>query len=369
MMKKLSLQWRLTLLSALLLAAGCLTVYLFVSNSALMKMDQIEDTIVSIQLTGEDDSIDLGLNELTPSVNKVIETTKRNFRYQCLLITICVILCGSGLTWWISGLVLKPLRTLTQEVGEISEQNLSDQLPIPASGDEIAELTRSFNHMLLRLDNAFQSQKQFTANAAHELRTPLSIMETNLEVFRKKADATKEEYNRLIDRTLTQTDRLSSLVNSLLELLSLHNVPLEDDIELHSLTEEIICDLLPLALNKEVTLTLEGQPCHKKGSDALMYRAIYNLIENAIKYNHPGGYVKVRIEAEKILVEDSGEGIDPSLWDQIFQPFYRIDKARSRSMGGAGLGLALVSDIAQVHGGEAYIESSSKQGTTICLHI
>jgi len=367
---RFSLQFRLTILSAIVLALCCFFIYLFISRSALMRMDQMETDFMTIQIGNDAENsevYDVQLSTIAPDLTDMITKTKHNFKIQCLVITIFVVAIGSFLTWLISGMALKPLKKLTHEIGDVSENSLSKDLPIPSSKDEVRELTISFNRMLHRLDAAFQTQKQFSANAAHELRTPLAVMQTNLEVLKKKADCTPEEYDEAISRTLIQTDRLSSLVNSLLELLSLHNVPLEDDIELLGLAEEIICDLGPLADQSGVTLSLTGTEFTLHGNDGLIYRALYNLIENAIKYNHAGGFVKVDVTANTVTVSDSGCGIAREEWDQIFTPFYRVDKARSRSMGGAGLGLALVSDIAAVHKGTVSVVDSSKQGSVIQL--
>ncbi len=368
-MNRLSLQWRLTVLSAVLLAISCSLVFIFISNSALMKMDQIEENVISIELTDSDEAINLGIGDLIPGLRSSIAKTKQTFRIQCIFITIGVILLGSVLTWFVSGMVLKPLRELTTEIGNISEADLSQDLPVPHSDDEISALTRSFNRMLHRLDGAFRSQKQFSANAAHELRTPLAVLQTNLEVFRKRPNKTAEDYDAIIDQTLTQTDRLSNLVNSLLELLSLHTVSLEDEIQLYALTEEILCDLEPLAEKDRITFTLSGTECTIRGNDGLIYRAVYNLIENAIKYNRPDGTVSVQVQDGTVTVRDTGSGIPKEDRERIFEPFYRVDKARSRKMGGAGLGLALVSDIAAVHEGSVRVTESSENGTVIELKL
>lgn len=366
-MKRLSLQMRLTLMTAALLAFACLVVYLFISNSALMRMDQIESNVVSIQLTGSDEAVDFNLGFLIPELQNAIQSAKTSFRIQCLLVTIGIILIGSSMTWVIAGVVLRPLRKLSDTIDNITENNLSESVPVPDTHDEIADLTVSFNRTLTRLDQSFQAQKQFTANAAHELRTPLAVMQTDLEVLQKKASVSQEEFQSATKRMLQQISRLGTLVNTLLELLSMHSVPLDSDVELTSLVEEILCDLDSPAEQKSISLSCSGTPTSVRGNDTLLYRAIYNLTENAIKYSPDGSAVQIEIKDLHVDVIDNGPGIPKEYWNQIFEPFFRIDKARSRILGGAGLGLALVKTIAEVHGGSVGILKSDSNGTVVRL--
>lgn len=373
MIKKISLQMRLTMFTALLLTICCAFLYIMISNSALLQMDDIGSTILSMEV--EDvgpGSIELDVPSLAPMIKYALEETKDQFRKQCMLVTILVILTGSVLTWFISGMALKPLKDLNRKISKITESNLSEIIPENDGKDEIAILTHSFNHMLKRLDDAFLSQKQFAANAAHELRTPLAILQTSLEVFQKKEEPSEADYSNVIQSTLRQTEHMNHLINSLLELMSLHTAPLTDEVELISLADEILCDLEPLAKKKNISLTQSGSPCKIRGNEVLLYRAMYNLIENAIKYNTENGTVNIDIAKESetgicITVSDSGTGIPKEHWDLIFNPFYRIDKSRSRSMGGAGLGLALVNNIVLLHNGKTYIKKSSLKGSEICI--
>ena len=376
-MKKMSLRMRLTCMSALLLTISCIILYLVISNSALMNMDTIETNTLSFTIFESEDSpggdFTINLNSAIPEILENLAKTKQSFKIDCLILTICIIVFGTALTWFLSGIALKPLKKLNQEVGEITANNLSTELPVSKSKDEISQLTSSFNLMLKRLDSAFLSQKQFAANAAHELRTPLAVMQTNLEVFNKKSDKDSESYQSVLNTTLRQTEQLGALTNSLLELMSLHTATLSDKVELSGLTAEIFCDLAPIAEAKGIELRSSGPEITVQGNEVLLYRTFYNLIENAIKYNRDLGTVEVHIEplGDKVIVSvsDTGNGIARDSWGQIFEPFYRVDKARSRSMGGAGLGLALVNDIVILHSGKVYIKESSDEGTTFCVEF
>lgn len=373
-MKKLSLQARLTILTALLLTICCIALDLFIMNSAIMEINELEDEKLSIYIESQDQEYTINMPSLSPEFMNALNQTKATFRIQCITVTILVILMGTALTWFISGLALRPLRRLNKTMQEISTSNLSEEVPESDGKDEIAALTHSFNTMLRRINDAFTSQKQFTANAAHELRTPLAILQTNLEVFEKKEDHTKEEYHQMIDSTLRQTGHMNHLISSLLELMSLHTAKLTDDIDLSSLVEEILVDLSLPAENKNVSLTQSGiSPKTRKGNEVLLYRAIYNLVENAIKYNHENGNVNVDIKVSgsvtTLTVSDTGRGIPVEHWNKSFNPFYRVDKARSREMGGVGLGLALVDNIIELHNGRVFIEDSSENGTRICIEL
>ncbi len=372
-MKKLSLQVRLTLFSALIITICCVTLDLIIMNSAIMKLDQLEDEVFSVTITSEQQEYSLNIPSMIPDISLALQDTKQDFKVQCIVITIVIIVVGTVLTWIISGIVLKPLKKLNQSIGEISANNLSKELEEIDGDDEVADLTRSFNRMLRRINDAFLSQKQFSANAAHELRTPLAILQTNLEVFEKHTHHTEQEYSAVMATTLRQTGHMNHLISSLLELMSLHTAPLKDDIDLDALTEEVLMDLSLLAEEKKITLSHAGSTSIIKGNEVLFYRLVYNLVENAIKYNKEEGRVKVEISEEAnrilLLVSDTGHGIPEDHWNEIFRPFYRVDKARSREMGGVGLGLALVSDIASLHNGQVYVKNSSSEGTEICIEI
>lgn len=373
-MKKLSLQLRLTLLSALLLTVCCVTLDVLIMNSAIMKLDEVGDSIPSIKIDNNEDSYVINLPSTYPMIHDALDQTKESFRRQCFIITAVIIVIGTMLTWFISGIALRPLKNLNRSIGEISASNLSTELPETGGRDEIATLTHSFNHMLRRINDAFLSQKQFSANAAHELRTPLAILQTNLEVFSKHPDHTEQEYNEMVETTLRQTGNMNHLISSLLELMSLHTATLTDRIDLFSLVEEVLMDLSLPAEKKSITLSQTGTTCTVQGNEVLLYRSVYNLVENAIKYNRENGTVNIDIgnvdsEKVRITITDTGNGIPKEHWSEIFKAFYRIDKARSRAMGGVGLGLALVNDIAELHNGCVFVQGSTPEGTRICIDL
>ena len=280
---------------------------------------------------------------------------------------------SSFLIYWIVGHTLSPLRKLSLQIQEIQAKNLQQPVLLESDSAEIVRLTESFNEMLHRLNDAFLIQKQFSANAAHELRTPLAVIQAELEVFEKKNKIEDADSQEMIDRMKFQTNRLGHVIDILLEMTELQSAAKNDHISLAALTEEVICDLSAVADRKEITLTQKPGDVEMIGNDTLLYRAIYNLIENAIKYNHPEGAVSVEIKRNdklaKIIVTDTGMGIAQDDWEQIFEPFFRVDKSRSRAMGGAGLGLALVREIARQHGGDVSILQSSEQGTQIELSL
>ena len=369
-MKKLSLRWRLTLTTALLVAAACLLLNLLISRSAIMHIDEIGDYIVEIEPAGQEPLV-IGMEGSDLSAQ--VQQAKDTFRIQSALVTLVIILLGSIFTWFLAGRALAPLRKLSAHMETIQAQNLSEPLEAPGTQDEVARLTRSFNGMLDRLDQAFTVQRQFSANAAHELRTPLAVMQTSLEVLQKRERPTMEEYADAVRMAVEQTGRLSHLVSTLLEMTELQTVQRTDHISLSALVEEVICDLTPVADERKVTLIQKPGDAEITGSDPLLYRAVYNLVENAIKYNRPGGTVTVGVRTEDntvmLSVADTGIGISREHWESVFEPFVRVDKSRSRAMGGAGLGLALVRDIAVQHGGTVRIARSSDNGTEIALTL
>ena len=298
------------------------------------------------------------------------------------MVTGIIILLSSICTYFISRQALLPLRRLSQEVNQIEVQNLSEALEVPATNDEISRLTISFNKMLARLDEAFTAQKQFSANAAHELRTPLAVIQTNLEVFARKETPALKDYQEIFSMLQEQTGRLSHLAEILLDMTGVQTVERSERISLAALTDEVFCDLASVAEQKDVELIQQEGDCIITGSYLLLYRAVYNLVENAIKYNHSGGKVTVNIHpSEEITdtstsvnyvfleVSDTGIGIPPEYQEKIFTPFFRVDKSRSRAMGGAGLGLALVSEIVRQHNGQVKVLESSKKGSIIAIML
>ena len=390
-----SLQLKLTLLLSLLMIVSCVLMYFFISHSAVSGMDGLQNYMIKVDPQDGDSPITFNVDPkaLFPQFEQEIQETKEDFLLRSVIATTIIILLSSVCTYFLTKKTLTPLQKLTSEVSQIQAQNLSTQLAVPNSKDEIAQLTSSFNEMLTRLDNAFSTQKQFSANAAHELRTPLAVLQTNLEVFEKKQEPEMVEYRQLFTMIKEQTARLSQLVGTLLDMTNLKSVPRTDQVTLEELVDEVFCDLDPVAEKAGISIhfddsssqdlytdvhtpdasALNNNILNITGSYVLLYRAVYNLVENAIKYNRPNGSVTVSVREQNgqamILVKDTGIGISPENQKKIFDPFFRVDKSRSRAMGGAGLGLALVDSIAKEHGGTVKVLESSETGSTIALML
>ena len=390
-----SLQLKLTLLLSLLMIISCVLMYFFISHSAVSGMDGLQNYMIKVDPQDGDSPITFNVDPkaLFPQFEQEIQETKEDFLLRSVIATTIIILLSSVCTYFLTKKTLTPLQKLTSEVSQIQAQNLSTQLAVPNSKDEIAQLTSSFNEMLTRLDNAFSTQKQFSANAAHELRTPLAVLQTNLEVFEKKQEPEMVEYQQLFTMIKEQTARLSQLVGTLLDMTNLKSVPRTDHVSLEELVDEVFCDLDPVAEKAGISIHFDdssSQDSHTDvhtpdasalnnnirnitGSYVLLYRAVYNLVENAIKYNRPNGSVTVSVKEKNgqamVLVKDTGIGISPENQKKIFDPFFRVDKSRSRAMGGAGLGLALVDSIAKEHGGTVNVLESSEAGSTIALML
>lgn len=390
-----SLQLKLTLLLSLLMIVSCVLMYFFISHSAVSGMDGLQNYMIKVDPQDGDSPITFNVDPkaLFPQFEQEIQETKEDFLLRSVIATTIIILLSSVCTYFLTKKTLTPLQKLTSEVSQIQAQNLSTQLAVPNSKDEIAQLTSSFNEMLTRLDNAFSTQKQFSANAAHELRTPLAVLQTNLEVFEKKQEPEMVEYRQLFTMIKEQTARLSQLVGTLLDMTNLKSVPRTDHVSLEELVDEVFCDLDPVAEKAGISIHFDdssSQDWHTDvhtpdasalnnnirnitGSYVLLYRAVYNLVENAIKYNRPNGSVTVSVKEKNgqamILVKDTGIGISPENQKKIFDPFFRVDKSRSRAMGGAGLGLALVDSIAKEHGGSVKVLESNEKGSIIALML
>ena len=390
-----SLQLKLTLLLSLLMIVSCVLMYFFISHSAVSGMDGLQNYMIKVDPQDGDSPITFNVDPkaLFPQFEQEIQETKEDFLLRSVIATTIIILLSSVCTYFLTKKTLTPLQKLTSEVSQIQAQNLSTQLAVPNSKDEIAQLTSSFNEMLARLDNAFSTQKQFSANAAHELRTPLAVLQTNLEVFEKKQEPEMVEYRQLFTMIKEQTARLSQLVGTLLDMTNLKSVPRTDHVSLEELVDEVFCDLDPVAEKAGISIhfddsssqdlytdvhtpdasALNNNILNITGSYVLLYRAVYNLVENAIKYNRPNGSVTVSVKEKNgqamILVKDTGIGISPENQKKIFDPFFRVDKSRSRAMGGAGLGLALVDSIAREHGGSVKVLESNEKGSIIALML
>ena len=373
----LSLRWKLTLMTAFMVVTACLAISFFISRSAILYMDEIGNSAIAILPntdipTTNSDEIKVVLNPKSV-VADTVKNTQIEFWIKSLAITLIITLTVSFLMYLIVGYALYPLRELTAQIEDIQAKNLKEPILSKSNSTEIERLTLAFNRLLLRLEETFATQRQFSANAAHELRTPLAVMSTKFEVFEKNKNPDEADYKEAINMARNQTDRLSHVIDILLEMTELQSAPKSDSISLSEISEEVICDLVAVADKKNISLIQEDGEARLTGSDTLVYRAVYNLIENAIKYNKEDGKVSVAITEDenfaKVIITDTGSGIAKEDWDKIFEPFFRIDKSRSRSMGGAGLGLALVKEIAVRHGGDVKVIESSNKGSSIELSL
>ena len=375
-MKRLSLQWRITLMSVLLIGVTCVAMNLLLCSSGMYYMDTIADNLQGggtvILNDGGAASFDPQLIAPGEDLTIIVDGVQGRFRTTNWYITAAITLLSGILAYFVSGRALKPLRSFTSQVEQVQLNNLADTRIDEDAISEFRQLSRSFNQMLERLNNAFSAQRQFTGNAAHELRTPLALMQAQLELFSVEHPDVRPETAEFLTLLREQTERLAQMTRTLLEMSNLRQVERNERIQLAPMIEEIFTDLAPLSDKLGVTLTAEGDGI-MTGSDALIYRLIFNLTENAVKYNRPGGSVRVSVtqELEKLLlrVSDTGCGIPEEYQRSIFQPFFRVDKSRSREYGGAGLGLSLVWEIADLHGGSVWVEESSEKGTTIAVEL
>ena len=375
-MKRISLQWRITLMTVLLIGVTCVAMNLLLCFSGVYYMDTIVDGLQgggTVILNEEGTaSFDPQLVAPDDELTIVVDGAQGRFRATNWYITAAVTLLSGILAYFVSGRALKPLRSFASQVEMVQMNNLADMKIDEDVLPEFKQLSRSFNQMLERLNNAFAAQRQFTGNAAHELRTPLALMQAQLELFSAEHPDVRPETAEFLTLLREQTERLIQMTKTLLEMSNLQQVARNERIQLAPMIEEIFTDLAPLSDKFGVTLTAEGDGI-MTGSDALIYRLIFNLTENAVKYNRPGGSVRVSVtqEPEKLLlrVSDTGCGIPEEHQRSIFQPFFRVDKSRSREYGGAGLGLALVWEIAELHGGSVWVEESSEKGTTIAVGL
>lgn len=375
-MRCLSLQWRITLMTVLLIGVTCIAMNLLLCSSGVYYMDTITDTLQgdsTVILNGEGAaSFDPQL--ITPNENLaiVVNGAQGRFRTTNWYITAVVTVLSGILAYFVSGRALKPLRSFASQVEKVQLNNLADMRINEDVLPEFRQLSHSFNQMLERLNNAFAAQRQFTGNAAHELRTPLALMQAQLELFSAEHPDVLPETAEFLTLLREQTERLTQMTKTLLEMSNLQQVARNEHIQLAPMIEEIFTDLAPLAEKNDIALEVEGDGA-MIGSDALIYRLLFNLTENAVKYNRHGGSVRVTVsqESEKLLirVSDTGRGIPEEFQRSIFQPFFRVDKSRSREYGGAGLGLSLVWEISNLHGGSVWVEKSSDKGTTISVEL
>ena len=375
-MKRISLQWRITLMTVLLIGVTCVAMNLLLCSSGVYYMDTIVDSLQGsgTVILNEEGTASFDPQLIAPNeeLTIVVDGAQGRFRTTNWYITAAVTLLSGILAYFVSGRALKPLRSFASQVEMVQMTNLADMKIDEDVLPEFKQLSCSFNQMLERLNTAFAAQRQFTGNAAHELRTPLALMQAQLELFSAEHPAVLPETAEFLTLLREQTERLTQMTRTLLEMSNLQQVARNERIQLAPMIEEIFTDLAPLSDKRGVTLTAEGNGI-MTGSDALIYRLIFNLTENAVKYNRQGGSVRVSVtqKPEKLLlrVSDTGCGIPKEYQRSIFQPFFRVDKSRSREYGGAGLGLSLVWEIADLHGGSVWVEESSDKGTTIAVEL
>ena len=374
-MRKISLQWRITLMTVLLMGVTCVAMNLLLCSSGVYYMDTIANTLQGgTVILNEEDMVSFDPQRIAPDeeLTIVVDGAQGRFRTTNWYITAAVTLLSGILAYFVSGRALKPLRSFASQVEQVQMNNLADMKVSEDVLPEFRQFSHSFNQMLERLNNAFAAQRQFTGNAAHELRTPLALMQAQLELFSAEHSDVLPETAEFLTLLREQTERLTQMTKTLLEMSSLQQVARNERIQLAPMIEEIFTDLAPLAEKRSITLEAEGDAA-LTGSDALIYRLLFNLTENAVKYNRPGGSVRVTVAQEQqtciIRVSDTGCGIPEEYQQSIFQPFFRVDKSRSREYGGTGLGLSLVWEIADLHGGFVWVEESSDKGTTIAVEL
>ncbi len=374
-MKRMSLQWRLTCITTLCIAiiCGCLTM--FVYKNGVHYIDSLQDAVESqgdekgnksdeIYISIPDDKWD----EFADEFSVQVYNNKADYKRNSLIITVLLALLGGVVTYFISGHALRPIREFSDKIEEVQAQNLSDSRIEENNVKELNQLGISYNKMLERLSDAFEIQRQFTANAAHELRTPLALMQVQLDLYNSASHPGNDaDTLQTIKMVTEQNDKLNRMVKTLLDMSELQTVGRDDKIILDPIVEEVLADLEPLAVEKNIKLIGKCEDATMIGSDILIYRLVYNLVENAIKYNHPLGQVTVtayqRNKHVYLSVEDTGSGIPKELRERVFEPFFRVDKSRSRELGGVGLGLALVREIVRVHDGSICIKSGKTGGT------
>ena len=374
-MKRMSLQWRLTCITTLCIAiiCGCLTM--FVYKNGVHYIDSLQD---AVELQGDEkgnksDEIYISIpddkwDEFADEFSIQVYNNKADFKRNSLIITVLLALLGGVVTYFISGHALRPIREFSDKIEEVQAQNLSDSRIEGNNVKELNQLGISYNKMLERLSEAFEIQRQFTANAAHELRTPLALMQVQLDLYNSASHPGNDaDTLQTIKMVTEQNDKLNRMVKTLLDMSELQTVGRDDKIILDAIVEEVLADLEPLAVEKNIKLIGKCEDATMIGSDILIYRLVYNLVENAIKYNHPLGQVTVtayqRNKHVYLSVEDTGSGIPKELRERVFEPFFRVDKSRSRELGGVGLGLAFVREIVRVHDGSICIESGKTGGT------
>lgn len=374
-MKKMSLQWRLTCIITLYIAVICGCVTMLVYKNGVYYMDSLQEAVDTRGDDQPDDAEEIYISipedkwdEFANDFSVQVYNNKADYRKNSLIITAVLALLGGVATYFISGHALRPLREFSDKIEKVQAQNLADSRIEENQVKELNQLSVSYNRMLERLSDAFEIQRQFTANAAHELRTPLALMQVQLDLYHSNSHPDNDaDTVQMIKMVTEQNDRLNKMVKTLLDMSELQTVGRDDEIILDALVDEVLEDLEPLAEGKNIRLIGKCKDITMVGSDILIYRLVYNLVENAIKYNHSGGQVTVTADRKEkhvyLSVKDTGTGIPEELKERVFEPFFRVDKSRSRELGGVGLGLALVREIVRVHDGSITVKSNPSGGT------
>ena len=374
-MKKMSLQWRLTCIITLYIAVICGCVTILVYKNGVYYMDSLQEAVDTRGDDQPDDAEEIYISipedkwdEFANDFSVQVYNNKADYRKNSLIISAVLALLGGVATYFISGHALRPIRELSDKIEKVQAQNLADSRIEENQVKELNQLSVSYNRMLERLSDAFEIQRQFTANAAHELRTPLALMQVQLDLYHSNSHPDNDaDTVQMIKMVTEQNDRLNKMVKTLLDMSELQTVGRDDEIILDALVDEVLEDLEPLAEGKNIRLIGKCKDITMVGSDILIYRLVYNLVENAIKYNHSGGQVTVTADRKEkhvyLSVEDTGTGIPEELKERVFEPFFRVDKSRSRELGGVGLGLALVREIVRVHDGSITVKSNPSGGT------
>lgn len=376
-MKKMSLQWRLTIITTLLIAMICGSLTIFIYKNGVYYIDSLQNTVDAKSEDNNEknpDEIYISIpdeewNNFAKNFSIQVYNNKADYKKSSLLFSTLLSLLGGVITFFISGHALKPLCDFSKKIEEVQAQNLSDSQIEENKFSELNQLSVSYNKMLERLSEAFKLQRQFTANAAHELRTPLAVMQLQIDLYNSSKHPDNDtSAQQTISMITEQTERLSKMVRTLLDMSELQTIARDEEIAIAALVEEVLADLEPLAQEKGINLIEKCDNVLLMGSDILIYRLVYNLVENAIKYNFSGGTVTVTATQQNsqlhLTVEDTGNGIPEELKERIFEPFFRLDKSRSRELGGVGLGLALVREIVRVHNGSILVKNNANSGTT-----
>ena len=376
-MKKMSLQWRLTIITTLLIAMICGSLTIFIYKNGVYYIDSLQNTVDAKSEDNNEknpDEIYISIpdeewNNFAKNFSIQVYNNKADYKKSSLLFSTLLSLLGGVITFFISGHALKPLCDFSKKIEEVQAQNLSDSRIEENKFSDLNQLSVSYNKMLERLSEAFKLQRQFTANAAHELRTPLAVMQLQIDLYNSSKHPNNDtSAQQTISMITEQTERLSKMVRTLLDMSELQTIARDEEIAISALVEEVLADLEPLAQEKGINLIEKCDNVLLMGSDILIYRLVYNLVENAIKYNFSGGTVTVNATQQNsqlhLTVEDTGNGIPEELKERIFEPFFRLDKSRSRELGGVGLGLALVREIVRVHNGSILVKNNANSGTT-----